>query len=68
MDVIPQLSRHFHCKSIYQTVVPFQKSVFADYSSIILAHMSPFMKNSLLLPILAWKLAYQLDTTFSQTR
>ena len=68
MDVILQLSRHFHCKSIYQTVVPFQKSVFADNSSIILAHMSPFMKNSLLLPILAWMLAYQLDTTFSQTR
>ena len=52
MDVILKLSRHFHCKNIYQSVVPFQKSVFADNSSIILAHMSPFMKNSILLPIL----------------
>ena len=52
MDVILKLSRHFQCKNIYQTVVPFQKSAFVDNSSIILAHMSPFMKNLLLLPII----------------
>ena len=51
MDVILQLSRHFHCKSIYHTVVPLQKSVFVDNSSIILAHMSPFMENSPAIPV-----------------
>ena len=68
MDVILKLSRHFHCKNIYQSVVLFQKSVFVDNSSIILAHMSPFMKNSILLPILVLMFAYRLGITFSQTR
>ena len=68
MDVILKLSRHFHCKNMYQSVVPFQKSVLVDNSSIILPHMSPFMKNSILLPILVWMLAYRLGITFSKTR